>query len=273
MQFIHKISGFSKKATLPTMGAFYQCYKQPKALIGALQHFRNIYPDSTIVLVSNNGDDMRNIAKHFNCNYIHESESTSDYSVYCRDESAVKLYVRRIFEAAKRIKEDYIILLADDVHVLKPISGLKYDLNGGEGQWRIKLKLKLYNFLGIKKTKPAKYDTLPALGDAFVLRKNFVLEHFGNIETALKEIAPIIKNRYNNGFPSDVCINMLTIYYGGSIGNFFGWYEKTRWFYRIRRFFNTIEVSHQEKDLYNKPLSAEEKSILEGHWGQKSNDR
>ncbi|MFZ2150102.1 MAG: hypothetical protein WAV15_03005 [Minisyncoccia bacterium] len=263
MNFIQNMLTIRKKEN-PTIGAFYQCYKQPKALIHALQHFRKIYPNSTVVLVSNNGDNMENVARFFNCNYTHSFQSNSNHSVYFSDEAGVKLYVKRIYEAAQKIKEDYIILLADDVHVFKPITNLKYDLNGGEGYWRGRLKRRLKNFFRKNKIVYSKYDDMRAFGDGFIMRKKFILEHFNNIEEPLKQFSSSIKKRYNNLMPSDVCINTFTVYFGGSVGPYFGWYEQTRLFYWPRKLLNSIQVSHQEKSLYDQPLSQEEKSILEG---------
>jgi hypothetical protein len=252
----------------PTIGAFYQCFKQPKALINVLRCFRKVYPDSTVVLVSNNGDNMENIAKFFNCNYVHSLESNSKHSVYFEDGEGVKLYVKRIYEAAQKIKEDYILLLADDVHVWKPITNLKYDLNGGEGYWRGRLKRKLANLFRKNKITYSKYDDMRAYGDGFIMRKKFILDHFNDIDAPLKEFMPSIKAKYGGLLPSDVCINTLTVYFGGSVGPYCGWYEKTRLFYWPRKLLGTIQVSHQEKFFYNKPLDKEEQAIYEGRFNK-----
>ena len=265
MESIQKILNSYKNKKNPTIGAFYQCYKQHKALINVLRHFRKIYPISTVVMVSNNGDNMENIARFFNCHYTHSLHSNSSHSVYFSDEEGVKLYVKRIYEAAQKIEEDYILLLADDVHVLKPITNLKYDLNGGEGYWRGRLKNRWENFFAKNKTAYSKYDDMRAFGDGFIMRKKFILENFKNIDEPLKKFIPIIKNKYNNLLPSDVCINTLTVYYGGSVGPYWGWYERTRLFYWPRRILNNIQVSHQEKSFYNKTLSKEEQKILMGN--------
>ncbi len=253
-----------KKVKNPTIGAFYQCYKQPKALIHTLKHFRRVYPKSTIVLVSNNGDNMENIATYFNCDYTHSLQSNSSHSVYFSGEEGVKLYVKRIYEAAQKIKEDYIILLADDLHVWKPIKNLKYDLNGGEGYWRGRIKWKIRNLFRKNKIPYTKYDDMRAFGDGFIMRKKFVLEHFANIDEPLKKFTAGIQKKYNGMLPSDVCINTLTVYYGGSVGPFSGWYERTRLLYWPRKILGTIRVSHQEKIFYDKPLSPEEIRIVKG---------
>ena len=121
------------KKNKPTVGAYYQCYKQPKAVIHSLQAFRKSYPDSTIVMVSNNGLNMEHVAKFFNADYTHSTQSTSEHSTLCKDEKDFKLYMSRLYGAAKKIKEDYIMFLADDVRIFNPIKEIKYDLAGGRG--------------------------------------------------------------------------------------------------------------------------------------------
>ena len=103
-------------------------------------------------------------------------------------------------------------------------------------------------------------------GDGFIMRRDFILKNFKDISIPLSELAPEIKRKHNNMFPSDTCINMLTIYYGGTIGPYLGWYERTRLWYPIRKFLNTIQVSHQEKIYYNKELTIEEENIFKGNY-------
>ena len=57
-----------------TLGAFLQCHKNPYATYKCLESFRKHYPMSTIVLLSDNGCDYTEMAKHFDCIYIHEKE-------------------------------------------------------------------------------------------------------------------------------------------------------------------------------------------------------
>ena len=53
------------------IGAYLQCYKNPYATFKCLESFRTHYPHGTIVLLSDNGYDYTNMARHFDCIYIH----------------------------------------------------------------------------------------------------------------------------------------------------------------------------------------------------------
>jgi hypothetical protein len=56
-------------------GAYLQCHKQPLATYKCLESFRNNYPDSTVILLSDNGYDYSEMANFFGCIYIHENEN------------------------------------------------------------------------------------------------------------------------------------------------------------------------------------------------------
>jgi len=60
---------------MQSLGAFLQCYKEPLATYKCLESFRSFYPDSSIVLLSDNGYDYSEMAKHFHCIYIHSNEN------------------------------------------------------------------------------------------------------------------------------------------------------------------------------------------------------
>ena len=128
-----------KNKGYPTIAAHYQCYKQPKAVMQALQSFRSIYPDSTVCMVSNNGMDLSHVAEYFECDYAHSDKAASTISTYCPDEDSFKLYMERLYTTAKKAKEDYVMILSEDVRIFKPLRTLKYDLNGGRGYWKGKL--------------------------------------------------------------------------------------------------------------------------------------
>jgi hypothetical protein len=55
-----------------TLGAMLQCYKNPYATYKCIESFRQHYPDSTIVIISDNGYDYTKLAEHFNCIYTDE---------------------------------------------------------------------------------------------------------------------------------------------------------------------------------------------------------
>jgi len=135
---------------MQTIGAYFQCYKNPHATYETLKSFRTFYPNSTVVLVSDNGYDYTNMAKYFNCIYIHQTEnipytirldtdpinrSNVSYStIFCTKEDFLQKghnLIKRIVDVFTLFTEDYVIMLEDDICVNNIITDtFKYDLNG-----------------------------------------------------------------------------------------------------------------------------------------------
>jgi hypothetical protein len=115
-------------------GAYLQVYKNQFATYKCLESFRRFYPNSTIVLLSDNGYDYSEMAKFFNCIYIHEYENILLTHKNVDDGSHIinsNKIIERIKSAYQLIKEDYVMWLEDDVSINNKISDtFKYDLNG-----------------------------------------------------------------------------------------------------------------------------------------------
>jgi len=115
-----------------SLGAYLQCYKNPYATYQCLQSFRTHYPHATIVLLSDNGYDYTEMAKHFGCIYIHAPEQIlltlkleDDYIT-----ESCKL-IERMEKVLPLIPEEYFMWLEDDVSVNGVIHDtFRYDLNG-----------------------------------------------------------------------------------------------------------------------------------------------
>lgn len=135
---------------MQSIGAFFQCYKNPRATYETLKSFRNHYPSNTVVLLSDNGYDYTEMAKYFNCIYMHETENVpftirldtdphdksqvSYYTILCNKEDFLlkgNKLIKRFVDVFKLLKEEYILILEDDVYVHNIITDkFKYDLNG-----------------------------------------------------------------------------------------------------------------------------------------------
>lgn len=110
--------------TKPFIGSFFQCYKNPFATYKALESFREHYPESPIILLSDNGYNYEKMAEHFNCKYIHATENIPVWINHINDEQYVNMgrkLVERICNAFKQLNCDYILLLEDDVKVQNQI--------------------------------------------------------------------------------------------------------------------------------------------------------
>ena len=230
-------------------GAFLQCYKNPFASFACLQSFRKFYPSSTIVLLSDNGYDYTEMAKYFNCIYIHSNESLGlMYKDSYNDgkyDFSFKL-IERVVNAFKLCKEEYIMWLEDDVHINSKISdNFKYHISGFCPNLFSKVQL-----IELKK----KYDIDINFDYHFsghggsVFHKNFFISSMDNKII----IRDLLENWVNYKLPieinQDVLFSLIIILCGGKIGPYKGHYDYSEYIYP------KIAVQHQLKQLYNVPL-------------------
>jgi len=110
------------------LSAYFQCHKNPYATYESLKRFRAFYPTGPILLLSDNGYDYTEMAKHFNCTYLHETTSCR-LSLPIRD--GYQSTVDRLRKVFSMISTEYFMLLEDDVHVFaKYMQYFKGDING-----------------------------------------------------------------------------------------------------------------------------------------------
>lgn len=126
------------------IAAFYQCYKQPKAFLATVQSYRKFYSCETLSIISDGGGfDYSKAAETFNANYQKLEQATGDKKALMFDEKDKLLnWLERFYNAALHTKEDFILLLEDDVLVLNKItSELNFDINGVNTNERIDKKI------------------------------------------------------------------------------------------------------------------------------------
>jgi hypothetical protein len=110
------------------LSAYFQCHKNPYATYESLRRFREFYPTGPILLLSDNGYDYTEMARHFNCTYIHETTSCR-LSLPIRD--GYQSTVDRLRKVFSMISTEYFMLLEDDVHVFARYSEqFRGDING-----------------------------------------------------------------------------------------------------------------------------------------------
>jgi len=100
------------------LGAYYQCFKQREAFIGACQAYRRVYPKASLVIVSDDGDDFTSLARDFGAVYWRNDKrsgngTTTEMSV----RPTAELFVRNFLKGAHLIEQKWFILLEDDVYV------------------------------------------------------------------------------------------------------------------------------------------------------------
>ena len=234
-------------------GAFFQCYKQPMATYKCLESFRKHYPDSTIVLLSDNGYNYDNMAKYFKCIYIHSDENVPLCSKDLSNEKYiinVNKIIARFETAFNLINEDYVMWLEDDVIINNTITDLfKYDINGFCPNYydarMIEGLSKKYEFI----SKDNIYRWCGQGGSVF--NKQNILTYFKNKEI----INDVLKNWNEYNLTSDIChdyfISLLVNLNKGSIGPYYGHNDG----FNIIQ--SNIDVQHQYKFYYNIPISEE----------------
>ena len=231
------------------IGAFLQCYKNPLATYKCLESFRKYYPNSTIVLLSDNGYNYTEMASLFNCIYIHSTENIPfiNNNVDNGLSWGHKL-IHRLMNAFNLIKEEYIMWLEDDVSVNGLIEAqLKYDLNG--------YCPNSFSYYSLERLKH-KYDI--DLNKKYywsghggsIYNKNAFIKYMSNNNI----IDDILSNWSFYNFASNICqdqfISIIFHLNSGTIGSYDGHND-----------FNGI-IQHQHKKYYNYDLPDELKYLI-----------
>jgi len=234
-------------------GAYLQCHKQPYATYKCLESFRRFYPDSTIVLLSDNGYDYTEMAKYFNCIYIHENENIWLTHKNMDDGSHIinsKKLIKRIQKAYSLIPEEYIMWLEDDVSINNIITdSFKYDLNGWSPNrfldFQIVELIKKYPFLEVNKI----YRFNGHGGSVF--HKNNFLKYLKN-QVVIDDILLYWKQyKFPTDLGQDYFFSAIITLNQGTIGEYEGHYD----FFNMKN--DNITVQHQYKVWYNIPLPKE----------------
>jgi hypothetical protein len=240
-------------------GVYLQCYKNPFATYKSLESLRRYYPNCTVVLLSDNGYDYTEMAKLFNCIYIHETQNLpliyKDIDTGSHISHAIQL-IKRIYNSFKLCKEEYVMWLEDDVSINKPIvDTFKYSINGF-----------CPNHLN-ENTNIALHQKYPFIEESELYR---ITGHGGSLfhkQTLLDafELEEIVMDVLMNWkiykFPSDLCqdflFSVLVILNGGTIGPYEGHYD---YYYPIIH--PEITVQHQYKRWYGIELPDELKHLV-----------
>lgn len=261
----------------PTICGFFQCYKQPKSAIASLISFRKIYPNSPVHMFCDNGLDFSHVASYFNCKYEYLSnKSGKGDTLYFLTKEQVMSYMRRLLFSAQNSSEDFLMILEDDSRVYKKIKKLKFDWNCIKPDHHFSGKRLTSLLRSRNKSIPKFINNMYFTGcGGSMVNRSFLVKHFSddkNLENAVDEVSPYIQNQWNGGMPQDAILTALILYFGGTVGAYPGFAEDgaiglteiARWKYKFRPFFGRIDILHNDKSLYNVPLSEEENKIFLG---------
>jgi len=248
------------------IGAYYQAYKRPKCVQFVLDNYRKHYPDTDVVLVSDGGDDFFELAKQYNCHYFYEENLTCFHAPkeankcgYPRiwdnnaegKKSAIKKYMKRMGDKIKLIKQDYYILLEDDVFVIQKTNTeqLKYKINGNNPYHSYPKEIA--NYLVNKE-----HLSYGGCGGC-IFDKHFFIDVLNNEDTDINiDTYCELTKKYNEDgnqhwWGSDTILSFLCYINEGTIGNYDGFCETWHHDIETRIKNKNIEILHQYKGLYN----------------------
>jgi len=238
---------------MQAFGAFLQCYKEPMATYKCLESFRNHYPNSTIILLSDNGYNYEYMAKHFNCIYIHSDENVplcnKDFSNERYIENVNKI-IKRFETAFRLIPEDFVMWLEDDVVINNKITdSFRYDINGfcpnRYNNSMIDGLNQTYDFI----TRGNLYRWSGHGGSVF--NKSNLLRYFENKEIINDTLINWKKYNLTDDICHDFFISLLVNLNRGTIGIYNGHNDG------YNGLDVTIDVQHQYKVWYKVPMSDE----------------
>ena len=207
-----------------------------------MRRFRAAYPDTTIVLVSDNGYNYSRMAAYFDAIYIHEDTNACPYA---KTHDKIRVWLERLIKGMGLIKEDFCMLLEDDVNVVsrynEPFNGT---INGNFVN-----KIKSSTFKSIHYYKGPTED-------------KFYTGHGGSVFN-VKELIKILANTDNcdwlisnwskigpwPSYDSDVMLSLMTLTNGGTVCQLHGHKE----LYTNSRDLSGAAVIHQCKEYYNSP--------------------
>jgi len=231
---------------MQSLGAYYQCHKNAASFIRTIKSFQTHYPNNDIVVVNDGGYDYEYFCKKNNIKYIYTNKSNTqaDALIFSTYESSL-FFLENIFNSFKYISHTHIILLEDDVRVLKrhtmPFENTINGCNKNES-----LHIIIQNILKHEKqySGPFYYG---ACGGCVIDKCFFEKIGFDKIRDLLYKIKD-----FSMLFASDVLLSFIALYFGGTIGEYSEFAEM--WYPDIQKRLsnNTVAFLHQYKNDYEK---------------------
>jgi len=247
------------------IGAFFQCYKNPFATYKALESFREHYPDSPIVLLSDNGYNYKKMAEYFNCKYIHAIDNVPVWISYINDEQYIKKgrqLIDRVCNAFKEIDCEYVLLLEDDVKIQNSVDKIllqeKDDLYGFNpnsiSRELMSIFKEKYQFIDVN--RDYKYS---GHGGSLYKRESCI-KYFSNnqvVDDVLNAFRDYRGIHLPTNMNQDQLLSLIIMLNDGKINQLPGHVD-----YHYSDFKDCL-IQHQYKIFYNKPMLQELKHLVE----------
>ena len=228
-----------------TLGAYYQCHKNAASFVRTVQSFKKYYPENTLYVTNDGGYNYDEFCKENGILYRYiEKISTKNSALLFTSYESCLFFLKNLFDSFSSIHETHILLLEDDVRVLKRhTKPFLYSINGcNKNEF-----LPPYAINVLKQKGYQGHFFYGACGGC-VIDKAF----FQSID--FKEIEHLIYDMRNETqmFASDILLSFIAYYFGGTIEQYDEFAEE--WYPdKEKRIANqSVAFLHQYKNDYEK---------------------
>lgn len=209
-----------------SFAVYFQTYNNRLATEEALRSFRTFYPDVSVRLLSDHGEDFSDLAKKFKCDYTNSPENLGYWPV----KNMRKWFARLADTCNMYADKEWILILEDDVRTRDKISKHpNAHLAGQGGGTSVKKKRKQLSLAAqefIKKIYPeAKFDGISGCGASIFHRQSF-LDCLNNPQTVNFEKFGTL----DAGIPgaTDIALTFLFMMNGYIVRRWFDMSEESR---------------------------------------------
>lgn len=217
-----------------------------------LESFRRFYPDSSVCVVSDGGFDYSRYCESIRAEYTFVSKVSSMGILAFTTQDAALVYLKRLWDSFPRMKETHVILLEDDVRVVRRHRvPFQFSVNGCNHNVRLPDPM-VEALTSRGYTGPLFYG---ACGGC-VLHKSF----FENIP--FSEVERVIAQTEMNEFYSDQLTSFIALYFGGTIGDYDDFYETFYGDVVPRLVADRVAFLHQYKYDYNVEPTPDQRALL-----------
>ena len=226
-----------------TIGAYYQCHKNAASFIRTVKSFQKSYPGNTIIITNDGGYNYEPFCKKNNIKYSYiEKSNTRQNALIFNSYLSCISFLEKMFQEFKNIDTTHIILLEDDVRILRTHTlPFLFSINGcNENELLDPIAIEILEKKGV--IGPFFYG---GCGGSVIDKAFFESIDFEDIKQLLYEIKD-----YPSLFASDKLISFIALYFGGTIGKYDEFAEM--WYNDINSRIdgNNVAFLHQYKNDY-----------------------
>lgn len=240
-----------------SLGAFYQCYRRPASFLRCIKSFLKQYPHATVVVDNDGGDNFSQACVRLgpNVHYTQHSRTPGQQEtaslVFSGPERLLQ-FLERLWRSFDVITEDFVLLLEDDVRVLKRHESLfQGAISGCNARERLPepMNAALRARMRISSVPPG----YGACGGCVLNRKFFQAIPYDLARQTLLSVKC-------NEWASDQALSFICLVHGGTILPNEEFAET--WYSDLKKRMPRVAFLHKFKDDYNAPPTEEEHRLL-----------